>query len=600
MGLVRTLLPLSRAAARLSTGPGGRLHGAALMRCVIPHWVLLRPPSPQRRLAWAEEAVAVYRAFVETAAPRPRDRDDLARGLVQHGYALQLVGRWAESCAAMDASLAVPGARWSPAQRAFLLLLRAQAQFNLARPDDALGPAEECVAACRRLVPARRDRAFGGLPRALRTYALVLAALDRTEESVAVYEECAGLLRTVPIWELGGVAMLRVLVLGELTNRLRASGRYEEALSVGPEAREVMDPIFLWALPDAARSSRVRLLTDLARCLEATGELPSARTTAEEAVAEARNLAGRDRGSGERSLITALDCLADEFGELGEPTAELNARREAADLCTALAAERPEAYDSLLAVCLERLADCHETAGDLPAAVRASERGVAAYRRAADLDPPAHEPRLARSLANSSRLRGDDGDLDGAIGDAREAVALTRRLAESDWLAHHAPTARRLRLLGRALRRNGDHAAAVACYEESETILADASADPGTDRHAADLGGTHIGLARSLEAAADAHLADGRTDDAVLALRSLLALTRRTDRSDVHVCCMAAFAQALAEHRDTVVPAWRRETGEDFPTFVYRWSEAGSEHRRQGGNRTPVADRADPRQSGRM
>ncbi|WRZ88570.1 hypothetical protein OHB54_05555 [Streptomyces sp. NBC_01007] len=584
MGLVRTLLPLSRAAARLSTRPGGRLHGAALMRCVVPYRVLLRPPSPQRRLAWAEEAVAVLRPLVEMEEPRPPYRDLLARSLVQRGYALQLVGRCEESCTAMDASLAVPGARWSPAQRAFLLLLRAQAQLDLARPDDALGPAEECVAAYRRLLPARRDRALGSLPRALRTYALVLAALDRTEESVAAYEECAGLLRTVSIRELGRVALLRVLVLGELVSRLRASGRYEEALSVGLEARDVTDPIILWALPDTARSSRVRLLVDLARCLEATGDLPAARTTAEEAVAEARNLAGRDRGAGEPSLIMALDCLADELGELGESTAESNARREAADLCTALAAERPEAYDSLLAVCLERLADCHEAAGDLSEAVRASERGVAAYRRAVDLDPAAHEPQLARILAKSSRLRGDDGDLDGAIGDAREAVALTRRLAESDWLAHHAPTARRLRLLGRALRRNGDHAAAVACYEESESILADASADPGTDQHAADLGGTHTGLARALGAAADAHLADGRTDDAVCALRSLLALTRRTDRSDVHVRCMAAFAHARAEHPDTVVPAWRRETGEDFPTFVYRWSSTGSGDRPPDGS----------------
>ncbi|MFE9877528.1 hypothetical protein [Streptomyces sp. NPDC005784] len=584
MGLVRTLLPLSRAAARLSPRPGRRLHGAALMRCVVPYRVLLRPPSPQRRLAWAEEAVAVHRALVESAAPRPRHRDDLARSLVQHGYALQLVGRCEESCTALDASLAVPGARWSQAQRAFLLLLRAQAQFELARPDAALGPAEECVAAYRRLLPARRDRALGSLPRALRTYALVLAALDRSEESVAAYEECAGLLRNVSMGELGRVALLRVLVLGELTNRLRALGRYEEALSVGPEAREVMDPIFLWALPDTARSSRVRLLTDLARCLEATGDLSAARTTAEEAVAEARNLAGRDRGAGEPSLVTALDCLADELGELGCSTAELDARREAVDLCAALATQRPDVYDPLLAACLERLADCQDAAGDRSAALRAIERGVAAYRRAADVDPAAHEPKLARMLANLSRLRGDDGDLDGAIGDAREAVALTRRLAESDRLTHHALTARRLRLLGRALRRNGDHGAAVACYEESESILADASADPGTGRHAADLGGTHTGLARTLGAAADAHLADGRTDDAVFALRSLLALTRRTDRSDVHVRCMAAFAQALAEHRDTVVPAWRRETGEDFPTFVYRWSGTGSEHRRPEGN----------------
>src|SRR4051794_41833412 len=60
MGLVRILLPLPRAAARLSPEKGGPLLGAALLHCVMPSWVLLWIPSAARRLAWAEEAVAVY------------------------------------------------------------------------------------------------------------------------------------------------------------------------------------------------------------------------------------------------------------------------------------------------------------------------------------------------------------------------------------------------------------------------------------------------------------------------------------------------------------------------------------------------------------
>ncbi|MCT9007742.1 tetratricopeptide repeat protein [Streptomyces rhizosphaerihabitans] len=584
MGLVRTLLPLSREAARLSPRPGRQWHGAALMRCLTPGWVLLRPASPQRRVAWAEEAVAVYRALVETEEPSPRHRDLLARSLVQHASALLLVGRCEESCTAMDASLAVPGARWSPARRTHLLHLRAQAQFDLGRRDDALVSAGECVSAYRSLLPTRRDRALGGLPGALRTYALVSAALDRTEESVAAYEECAGLLRTMSVRELGRVALLRVRVLSELTNRLRALGRYEEALSVGLEARDATDPITLWASRGTVRPVRVRLLVDLARCLEATGDLPAARTSAEKAVDEARTLTGRDRRAGESLLITALDCLADQLGALGEPGAESIARRETVDVSDALVAERPDVYDPLLATCLERLADCHKAAGDVRAAVWASEREVAVRRRAANLDPAGHEPQLAAALSDLSSIRQDDGDLDRAIGDAREAVALTRRLAESDWSAHHSLTARRLRVLGRALRCNGDHEAAVACYAESESILGDESAGPGRDRHAADLAVTRSGLALALEAAARAHLADGRTDEAVTALCSLLALTRRTDRTGVHVRCLRAFALARAEHRDTVVSAWTRATGEDFPTFVYRWSGTGSKDRLPDGN----------------
>lgn len=113
MGLVRVLLPLPRAAARLGPGAGRRLLGAALTHCVAPGWVLLRPPPPWRRLAWAEEATAVYRALTESKGARPRDRDLLARSLVWHAYTLLLVNRCEQACTVLDASSAVPGARWS-------------------------------------------------------------------------------------------------------------------------------------------------------------------------------------------------------------------------------------------------------------------------------------------------------------------------------------------------------------------------------------------------------------------------------------------------------------------------------------------------------
>ncbi|MFI0960405.1 hypothetical protein ACH4S8_03125 [Streptomyces sp. NPDC021080] len=584
MGLVRVLLPLSRAAARLSPGPGRRLLGAALTRCLAPSWVLLRPPPSWRRLAWAEEATAVYGALAGAEGARPRDRDLLARSLVWHAHTLMLVNHCEQAYTVLDAAAAVPGARWSPGQRAFQLHLRAQAQFGLARLDDALGSAGECVAAYRRFVPTRRDRTLGGLPGALRTYALVLAALHRTEDSVAAYEECAGLLRDMSLRELSHTILVRVRVLCELTAGLVASGRHEEALVVGREARDHADPVMLRVAPEIVRPLRVRLFVDLARCLEATGDLSAARTTAEEAVAEARILAGRDRTTGEPLLVLALDCLADQLRELGDLSAESNGRREAVDRCAGLVDERPDVYDSLLAVCLERLADCHKAAGDRRDAVRAGERAVAAYRRAAELDPTAHEPQLARVLADLSLLRLADGDLDGAVGAAREAVALTRRLAESHWSAYHALTARRLRVLGRVLRRAGDHGAAVACYTESESILVDESTGSDAARYAASLAAARSGLARALDAEARAHLADGRTDDAVAALRSLLALTRRTDRTHVHARCVTAFADARAAYPDTVVPAWRRATGEEFPTFVYRLSGAVSGESPPGGS----------------
>ncbi|MDX3455468.1 tetratricopeptide repeat protein [Streptomyces sp. ME02-8801-2C] len=571
MGLVRTLLPLPRAAARLAPQLGGPLLGAALMRCLTPRWVLLRPPSPTRRLAEAEEAVAVYRALVEAASPRPQHRGLLARALAQHAGALLLFGRYEEALTALDASQAVPDARRPPGLRASVPHLRAQAQFELGRLDEALDSARDSVAAYRALLPVPGERAPARLSGALRTYALVLGALGRTEESVAVYEEGAGVLRAMSLLTTGSVPVVRARVLSELTSGLRHLGRYEEALTVGREAREATGSALVWTLPDTVRPLRVRLLLDLARCHAATGDLLTARTTVGEAVTEARALADRDRAAGEQWLIATLGLLADVLGELEEEDEELGIRQELVNLCAAQAAEDPRVHGPRLAEHLEWLADCHRAAGDLRSAVDVTERSVAAYRRAAEYEPAAYEPELARVLANLSLRRSNDGDGEGAVSAAREAVALTRRLAESDWQAYHPLTGHRLHVLGRALRRSGAHTAAVACYEESESILDDArEGDAEATRHASSLAAARSGLAVALEEAARSHLSAGRFAEAVADLRSLLALTGRTDRTDVHAGCVTAFAEARAEHGEPLVRAWTRTTGEDFPTFVYR------------------------------
>jgi hypothetical protein len=64
----------------------------------------------------------------------------------------------------------------------------------------------------------------------------------------------------------------------------------------------------------------------------------------------------------------------------------------------------------------------------------------------------------------------------------------------------------------------------------------------------------------------------GRPEEAVAALRALLALTRRSDATDVHARCVGTFARARAERPDDIdiVRAWERATGQPYPTFVYR------------------------------
>ncbi|MER6418806.1 hypothetical protein [Streptomyces sp. NPDC001137] len=549
MGLVRILLPLPRAAARLAPGVGRPLLGAALSWCVMPRWVLLRPPPAQRRLAWAQELVALYRA--------PADPDRLSRALALQAYGLLLSMRYEEACAAVEASLAVPGARLSVAQSGHAVHLRAQALAGLGRYEEALESAREAVESYRRgPTPGRRDRPLGNLPGALRTHAFVLGGLHRTPESVAVYEECAALLRAMSVRELAHVQLVRPRVFVELVGGLRALGRYEEALAVGAEAREAVQGPLVWSVPEIVLALRVQLLGDLAACESAGGRPKDARATAGEAVAQARRLVVRHPESGEPHLAAVLDVLAAVLDELKAYDEELTALRELAALYTRLEA------DPLLADTLDDIARCLGRTGDRPAARAEGERAVSVARRAAERDPERHEPRLARLLANLSARQQESDEPEPAVVTGREAVALTRRLAEADPATYRPLLARRLRVLARALRRTGEYDTAVDCYEEAEAVL-----DELTE-NAAELALTHSQLAPTLRAAARAHLEAGRTAEAVAALRSLLDLTRRADGTDVHALCVTAFAESRAEW-GSIVRAWEEATGEPYPTFVY-------------------------------
>ena len=563
MGPVRMLLPLLRATARLAPGPGVPLLGAALLHCAVPGWALLRPPRPARRSAWAQEAVALYRPGAEQIHPEQRHLDALSRALVVHAHTLVLAERYTEAGAVVDAALGVPGARVSPALTACALHARAQALVFGGRAEEAQEPARECVGLYRGSPPpARRDRSLGALPVALRTQGLAFAVLGRPAESVAVYLECAALLRAMPVRQLSRFMRLRAQALVELAGGLRALGRYEEALALEPEAKDAVYGMIARVYPELVLPLRVRLLTDLAYCHSATGSPAAARTSADEAATEARELAHQPE-----LFAEALRCLALVLDEPAARDEQLTALTELAGLYTRLAADRPEVFEPLLADTLDDLARCHRRNGDHVKAVADTERAVAAYRRVGR-----HDDQLARILSNLSIRQQSADDAGSAVSSAREAVALTRRLAESDRETHGPLTARRLRVLAQALGLAGDRTAAVARYEEAEAVLRELIGVPGVE---AELAVTASALAAALDTEVQDRLAAGRPEEAVTALRSLLDLTRRTDARDVHARCVIAFGQARTERPDDidVVRAWERVVGEPYPTFVYRRTE---------------------------
>ncbi|MEV4230547.1 hypothetical protein AB0J81_26320 [Streptomyces bobili] len=73
--------------------------------------------------------------------------------------------------------------------------------------------------------------------------------------------------------------------------------------------------------------------------------------------------------------------------------------------------------------------------------------------------------------------------------------------------------------------------------------------------------------ADALRVTIDADLAVGRFDDAVAALRRLLALDGRTDLPAVHAACLGAFADAHDVAAHEIRGAWQAATTEPFPSI---------------------------------
>ncbi|WP_405902234.1 hypothetical protein OG696_04160 [Streptomyces sp. NBC_00656] len=568
MRAVRVLLPVLRPlAGRDGHGRGGMLLAAALLRCSSPHWAPRRPQPLERRLAWGAEAVALSRAAVFRA--RSGAPGLLARSLALHAQLLLQAGRYADALAAAEESLTAPDAHVPSQRTAFGHLVKTHALARLDRADEALVAARDSVAAYRSAVPRRVDLPLGSTAAALRAQAWVLGRAGRTAESVTVYFECAELLRALSVWRQARLVVLQTRVLAELIGGLRVLGRFGEAAAVGDDFRERVPPFVPWLYPEA-RLLRAALLIDLAWCLGAGGDLPGARATAEESVACCRALRVSDPAVGDSVLVLALDCLAHHLDRLDAHAEERVVSEELVRIHEQLAVTDPDEHEPGLAAALDSLARCHRRDGEGPESVAVTERGVELYRRAVGRDPLLYEGELARTLCNLSIRRRMTDDATGATAAGDEGLAITRRLAESGGEELRPLVADRLRILGRARYRAADDEGAAACFEEAETVLRELMEAGDPRAHEAGLAAAQSALAKALGAAADGHLDAGRTDEAVAALRRLRELTGRTALTDVHAGCVSAFVRSRDRDAEGTGEAWRRMTGEAWPSFVYR------------------------------
>ncbi|MGW7053500.1 tetratricopeptide repeat protein [Streptomyces sp. NPDC054887] len=556
------------------------MHGAALLRCLTPGLFLLWQRPTVRRLSWSEEAVGMYRALLARGS-RLQHRDGLASALMLYANALYLTDRYEEALVASGQCLDVVGARMSRTRTAYLLRVQTLVLAETGRLDEALVKSRECVSAYRDAVPKGRDKSLGSLADALRVQAWVLGRMGRVRESVARYMDCAELLRGMSLWEVMlRAARVKVRMLCEVTSGLRALGRFEEALEAGNDALWWSDTMKPSYYPEILHL-RSQLLTDLAWCHAATGDLERAREMSGQAVSLCRTLVRQAPESGEPLLVLALESRAYLGGApatspSGSPISkerpdppQLDDLKELSALCERLAVTDPVVYEPRLASALDELAFRHWQQGANRQAVDATERSVALYRRAAGLDPQEYEPDLARTLANLAIRKRKANILDHTVAHAQESLALTRRLAEADRDRYQAVTAQRLGILARALRSGGDDERALACYYEAETLLRDLM-EADSNSHTALLANILTDLADTLLATAVAHLAADRCDDAVTALRQLLDLTRRTDRTAVHAACLTAFAHARDAAPAQIKRAWHAATTDPYPSFIYR------------------------------
>lgn len=382
-----------------------------------------------------------------------------------------------------------------------------------------------------------------------------LMALGRHEEALTAAEEAAALLRSIINEPSDAFTSSLISTLNNIANNLGDMGRHEEALVAAEEAL-ALGRALAAAQPEAFEPALAMSLATIAASLGELGRVEEALAAAEEAVARHRALAAAKPDAFRPKLAVALDRLARCLNRSGRVEEALAAAEEGAAICRGLAAEKPDISQPALAYALYTLAMRHRAAGREAHALAVAEEAVALFRLLAAALPETFKPELAKLLGTLAAWLGDVGRFEDALAASMEAVAHFRDLAESRPDAFEPHLARSLHTLDIWLADAGQLEGALAAIQEAVRLRRKlAAAQPGAfSRH---LAGSLYNLAIRLNDL-------GRWEEA-LAVAEEAVEVRRTlaeaepDRLDVGLTRALSFAADLSsfggQHEDALAAA---------------------------------------------
>ena len=243
----------------------------------------------------------------------------------------------------------------------------------------------------------------------------------------------------------------------------------ESTVLLREAAAVVTEQAMAWARDAGDEGEYAKLLNSLAMRLRALGRYGQALAAALEATEIRRSLAEADPETYLPRLGTSLNSLAVLFSDLGLRKEAVEAAQEATDIRTRLAAADPERYLPRLATSLNNLGIRLRELGQFREALVMAVRSMRIRRKLVRSDP-AGLSNLAssqNSAALSLHSLGRDRE---ALNAVRRSIEIRRRLAESDSDAHLPDLASSLDNLGEILRALGRNDEALTALQEAVEI----------------------------------------------------------------------------------------------------------------------------------